>query len=458
MPWQQVSPGRYERDFDSLEHFYRGIAAAGEPLRKQQYLISGRIRLKSAPPVPQLQQAWKALRHQYPQIAAVANEAGDKFVYTVPSPEALDAWLQETLIVDTSSSADSLYSTLTPSPIFKLYFLPHARELLFRTPHWRIDGIGLLHLQHAFLRLLAEGAPAEITFDGSEAARLALSLDEAASVPQEVTSEISQAADAELGAFLAGQPAITIATLSNQLPAATQRYGISLPVDLSQRIIAASKARGFTVTTSVHAALVVATQPHALHDDDPSTRGTPGGKYTTLNVVDLRKYLPVPWNGSQAAVSVYHTGVPCTVDLDQHRHFTSIATVLGAGYKRDLRKDEPRNMFGFLSEYVRKVLELLGATPDDLLEVPAHPQLSSLGVINDYVQTRYEGKTATVEVEDWWVAVEVANRLLQSYVWTWNGQLHLGVNYNEAFYERSFVKQFVEEWKEVLVRELVGGQ
>lgn len=37
-------------------------------------------------------------------------------------------------------------------------FDPHARELLFRTPHWRIDGIGLLHLQHAFFRILADGA------------------------------------------------------------------------------------------------------------------------------------------------------------------------------------------------------------------------------------------------------------------------------------------------------------
>ena len=47
-----------------------------------------------------------------------------------------------------------------PSFLFRLFYLPRKRELLFRTPHWRIDGIGLVHLQTAFLRILADGAPA----------------------------------------------------------------------------------------------------------------------------------------------------------------------------------------------------------------------------------------------------------------------------------------------------------
>lgn len=77
----------------------------------------------------------------------------------MPSAQALEAWLHETFIVEPEgTSADSLYSTLKPPSVFQLHYLPHARELLFRTPHWRIDGIGLLHLQHAFFRILADGA------------------------------------------------------------------------------------------------------------------------------------------------------------------------------------------------------------------------------------------------------------------------------------------------------------
>jgi hypothetical protein len=94
----------------------------------------------------QLQQAWKALRHQYPQIAAVPDETGTKFVYTVPLSQELEAWLKETFIVvpeGEGSSADGLFTTLPPSLIFKLYYLPHSRELLFRTPHWRIDCGGM---------------------------------------------------------------------------------------------------------------------------------------------------------------------------------------------------------------------------------------------------------------------------------------------------------------------------
>ncbi|KAL2221262.1 hypothetical protein M432DRAFT_265413 [Thermoascus aurantiacus ATCC 26904] len=56
----------------------------------------------------------------------------------------------------------------------------------------------------------------------------------------------------------------------------------------------------------------------------------------------------------------------------------------------------------------------------------------------------------------WWVAVEGTNRLLLTSVWTWNGQLHLGVNYNEAFYERGLCRA-VRGGVEGGVGEGVGG-
>lgn len=147
-------------------------------------MISSAIKLESLPSAADVQQAWKALRKQYPQIAAVADDSGTRFVYTVPSPAELETWAQETFIVEsTKSSADNLYTTLEPSPLFKIYYLKETRELLFRMPHWRIDGIGLMDLQTAFLRIIADGPPADVQLDGSEAARLTPALDEVASVP-----------------------------------------------------------------------------------------------------------------------------------------------------------------------------------------------------------------------------------------------------------------------------------
>lgn len=48
------------------------------------------------------------------------------------------------------------------------------------------------------------------------------------------------------------------------------------------------------------------------------------------------------------------------------------------------------------------------------------------------------------------------DRSIPVHLWTYDGQMHLSCNYNEAFYEREFVKRFVEEWKAVLVDELLG--
>jgi hypothetical protein len=388
-------------------------------------------------------------------MAAVPNEEGSRFVYTVPSPEALAAWLRETVILEEAedSSAEDLYSTLTPSSTFKLYVLPHSRELLFRAPHWRIDGIGMLHLQNAFFRLLADGASRQgLSSDDSAASPLSPPLDEVACVPQEGTPAMRQAADEEINVCLSGLPALSLATKPVPLPAHTRRHGINLAPALSQRIFAACKERGVTVTATVHAALILAMAPHAQHNFDPATRGVGGGKYTAWIPLDLRKYLPAPWH--QAAVSVYQTGLPCSINLSDTNGFDAIAAALASVYRRPLDKDEPRNLFHFLSEYVRKTLGLLSAAPADPLKAPAHPELSSLGRINDYVQTAYVGAACTVEIEDWWMAIEQVTRSFQAYLWTWDGQLHLGANYNDAFYEAGFIEAFVDNWKAMLVQAL----
>jgi hypothetical protein len=70
----------------------------------------------------------------------------------------------------------------------------------------------------------------------------------------------------------------------------------------------------------------------------------------------------------------------------------------------------------------------LGATPPDPLRASAHPELSSIGRINDYLEAEFKEKAATIEVEDWWIAFEVINRLLLTNLWTWNGEMCLSVS------------------------------
>ncbi|KAJ5783185.1 hypothetical protein N7457_004959 [Penicillium paradoxum] len=182
--------------------------------------------------------------------------------------------------------------------------------------------------------------------------------------------------------------------MRDALPTISRRIRCSFSLETTSRIITVCKSRGLTVTAAIHAALVVAVLPYAERDFIPETRGQGGGNYTGFNVIDLRKYVPAPFNGPETAVSVYHTVIP-----------TSIASSIQKVYSRDLSKDEPRNIFKLLAEYVGKVLDLLNTQPDDPLHAPAHPELSSIGIIIDHPQAQHEGAAMNIEVEEWWVAV-----------------------------------------------------
>ncbi|CAI7608362.1 unnamed protein product [Penicillium viridicatum] len=442
MPLKQVKFGQYERPFNTLELFYRGIAATGEPFQKEHV-----IQLKNVPSVTQLRQAWKGLRHQHPQIAAIPDETSSRLIYAVPSPENLEEWLQMTFVVHYSEArpAESLDAVLPQSSLFTLHYLPQSRELFFRTPHWRTDGTGMILLQHDFLALLARGPQFTLEFDGSEVSRIPPSLDEAAGISLDITDEMKVATEAELAVIANGTaPSSILQTLHNTTPGNSRRLSTFFTKDLSGQLIAASRLRGLKVTAAVQSALILAVRPHLTPVD---------GRLVCFNTYDLRDRVPAPWSGPQGATGLYHTGRPCSIDLVANKDYDTIATTLTSHYQRDL---EP--LFKIMPCYVQTIGSLL-ATPLELaIQEPgaAHPELSSLGVIDDRLPTVHAGPATTVEIEDWWLGVQIINRVLQTYLWTREGKLHLACHFNDAFYEGEFVEGFLEEWKARLVEGLIA--
>ncbi|OJI82786.1 hypothetical protein ASPTUDRAFT_123558 [Aspergillus tubingensis CBS 134.48] len=461
MSWTQVSPNRYERPFDSIESFYRIVAAAGAPLNKEHYLITCTLQLQPPlPPTSAIEQAWKALRYVYPQLAAEPEADGngsERFVYeAITSTTQLDAWVQETFHIDTNRTSNDLYEQLTPSPRVHLYYLPNTSEVVFRTPHWRIDGIGLHHMQSAFLQLLADGTIHPI--DGTEPSRLCPAVDQAISdsnLPNTSTPLDEPAATAasyrELQACLTqtDNGNLMLPTLPNVLPTNPRRILRHIDSATTTRLLEACSAHNITITAATHAALALTGLQFALYSENKPD-------YVGFNPLDLRRYLPEPWNGPAAAVSLYHTGLPFRMPLyptqvEKHEEFLRLAREFTSLYRRNLAKEAPQNIFDFLPTYVGRVMQVLGAAPPDPLLAPAHPELSSMGRVNELLKSEVEGKERKVKVEEWWVAIEVINRLLLTQVWTFNGELVLSVHWNEAFYERSFVEGVFDRWREVLV-------
>ena len=441
MPWTETSAGHFERPFDSLERFYRAISAGGVAFNREHFVVNAVVRFRLDPSIGDIEQAlmnaWMTLRYDYPQIAAYGR--GTTYIYEVPTTPSVDSWLSETFITkQITASPSSVCEDLAPSELAKMYYFPHTSEILFRSSHWRIDGIGSLFLLNHFLKTLAH--PRSVKF-GDEAKNLSIGLDEVTNTPSQVTSEMEQSATDLLMRFVNNVPSIGLPTSKSQNPGGSARCKLTFTLPLSTSLIARCKASGLSVTAATHAAIIGATLQHA----DPEK---PADKYTSFSNFDLRKYCPPPYSSATKAVSIFHTGIPVVVKISG---FQEDAAQLQKLYSRRLNVPGPNNIFSFLACYVDKVNTLFMQPPPPESVPPTEPSLSSLGIIDNVIADKHGN---VVEVTDFWLGVDMLSRQLMLYVWTRQGKLQLSACYNREFYAREFVETFLSDVKDILVKGL----
>lgn len=437
MPWNETSAGHFERPFESLERFYRAMSASGVALHREHFVISALLRLRLSTsmedPEKALRHAWKTLRYDFPQIAAYSE--GDNYIYDVPTASIIDSWLSETFISEqATSSTTSVCGNSAPISLAKMHYFPHTSEILFRSSHWHIDGIGALHLLDQFLGILAH--PRAVEF-GDEGKNLSIGVDEAANVPLEVTPEMEKCATDLLMQFVNNVPSIGLPTSAIQTPGSSARCETRFSPQQNSSIIARCKASGFSVTAATHAAIVSATSQAA----DPRY---PADKYTSFSSFDLRKYCPSPYNSADKAVSNFHTGIPVVISPSTFQKNVAQFQNL---YSRRLNVQGQDNVFAFLACYVDKVYALFTQPPAPGSLPPCEPSLSSLGVIDDFIAQKHGD---TVEVMDFWLGVDMLSRQLMVYVWTHLRELKLSACYNEVFYAREFVQDFLLAIQDIL--------
>ena len=438
MPWIETTPGHFERPFDSLERFYRIIAAGGAGLNREHYAISAVVKFHLDQSISDaesaLQHAWKTMRYECPQVAAFAQE--NTYVYEVPDPTTLTSWLAHTFVVEPSTvTAAELYNTFKPTALATLHYLPHTSEILFHSSHWRIDGIGSLRLLDRFFGALAKPHPVHF---GDEGKNLSLSLDEAASVPERTTPEMEQAATEKIMEFVNNVPSLSLPFDSSKSPGGTRRHEIELDPHLTSAIISGCKANDLSVTVATHAAIVCATQS----DADAETLGN---KYTTWLPFNLRKYCKPPYNGAKYPVTNFHTGIPMSITPSD---FIENASQLRNIYSQDL-SEEPCNVLSFLAHYHEKVCALFTQPSPPGTRPPSEPSLSSMGLIDQYLANSYGNK---IEIKNFWLGVEWLLPQIFIHVWTRSGRMKIGACYNENFYTVEFVQNFLEKVVNMLIK------
>ena len=377
--WKETSPGHFERPFDSIERFVWAIARGSLAMNREHWSVSvfARFEMKSSLKDTEnaLRHAWKTMRYDHPQLACVVH--GETKIYEVPDSAALNAWLDQTFIIASASATkQELLASFAPSALATLHFLPSKSEIIIHSSHWRIDAIGALSLLRNLFDAIAE--PRQVQF-GDEGKNLSPSRDEAANYSTSdewgssaLAKEREKAATDLVMQLISNMPSIGLPTqVPNRTPGGTHRLEVVLEPGPTSVIVSASKRRGLTVTTALHAALIIALQQ--VTPAPPSS----SSKYTSWGIFNVRPLLKAPFNDPTIhPVATDIVGLPLTLHTST---YTNLALQLKEFYRRHLPPSADGHIRGdVLVSFTNQLGDIVGeALPPDVA-APIEPVLSSL--------------------------------------------------------------------------------
>ncbi|KAK8062321.1 hypothetical protein PG997_014418 [Apiospora hydei] len=434
MAWKKTDvEGVYSRPLGENETFIKLVGDAGLqlPQKREHWAINYMATIapkgsfESADLVAHFRRAWAHMRFQHPSLAADSPPT---------EPRSMHGSTRLFSVAADAKSSAEVIPTFQPTGLAKLVWIPQSSELLGHTSHWRTDGVGAILLLDAFLALASDpqlADPASLAW-GTEIERLAPCVEEAAAMPTESTPELKERGAAAMGTFAHAAGAIGIPSLGDaaMLPAGTRSASLTFDKEESQRIIAACKQLGVSVTTAAHAS--VAGANYALADAAERDKK----HYTSTVRFALRPYLPAPYSTPAFAAGLYTTGWMKRVEPHM-----SWAERLQS-YADDYKKGITRDFLDSHREYALQLGALIRSLKPDGTP-PSDMDISSIGVVDKMVRSFYGTPQAGFEVKAVGVGVEILSRQGTTFVWTFRDQLNLSVNYNESFHSDEQMQEFV---------------
>ena len=341
LAWHETLPGHWERPLKGMEVFFVRIGQLKSHLcdNKPNLAISSSIKLAQPLPInPEkledaIRQAWIHLRFQQPSLAIRADSKRLIMEYdTVIGRETLSRWAQETFhVIPNASSAQSYFPSFAAATVPMLYYFSSSREIVFRAPHWAIDGMGTLRLWRTLLQLLSEPPTIDYTDWGTEAKRLAPHYEQIWGFGMEEESDLAEEAEEILTKWLTNLPGVGPASsIATDPPGKCARLKETLDESETAAVIANCKTLKTTVTSAVHAAFALACSGEDICDPQLSSRGL-----SIIPSYDLRPYLPAPYNSDEFAVAVYYT--PWFLYLSLKDNFSDLCTQLHQIYHTTLK-------------------------------------------------------------------------------------------------------------------------
>lgn len=434
LEWTQTSASTYERQIDDFETFFRFIAAAGQGRPdKQNWYTTTAVKVDTHRNhfVADVREAWKALRHDFPSYAAVIEN--DRWVYRLAGHgEELSTWLEETFHVHyVQRSARQLFPFETnPSERVVLHVLPNTQELVLQAPHTHVDGIGMVTFFNHLMRLLVGPEDHLDRPFGTEGSNLTPPLTTMANVKPYTPSQ-KQAWDANLQNFLSQFPTVRVHNENRGARATTAKMQwLTFSREETAAIASKSKALGFSVTAAAQAAMSHAAR---IHGQVSNTT------HSTFAIYSAREYIDPAVYDHSTLVGPNVLSMPGVFPIAPGFVETAqMARQVFLDYKKDdlLRAASPF--------WATDIPATLSAPLPPEWPVAADLQLSSVGIVDNYIDSVYQsqepGARSTLEVQDLWISLDMLYPNVAVEMWTFRGQLVIELIYNESYHREESVR------------------
>ncbi|KAF4977299.1 hypothetical protein FZEAL_6187 [Fusarium zealandicum] len=489
--WTETSPGFWERGLDEGEKNYKNLETLFEGSGRVFFAITGHVSVQVPVPSGQdketesnkvdaaLRKAWVASRYDYPTIAShvVYNPTKPFFreIYQTPkSEDDVQSWLDASFVpIESEQTGTDWANTDPPVPKMPTVFVlspPSSsniirRDLVLRSPHEMIDGIGTMHLwntliRHASLAYQGGGSWLPPALDGSETKSLSPPYRVAAAIPVEPTEIQKRKIDAiaaELTTPITDIQVLSIPFRQGSLtPNKHQRLEHRFSAQDTDRMLERCREAGVTITHAFHAAIAM-----AVRDLQPPQKEHARGRYTSWILRNERPYCQAPYNTEKHAAAAYHSisGRAIHVDVDlptfddsrdsaQERHkdeFLDIMQQFRTFY--DSIKNDPDHyaLVCAICALFTPPIPDAELAPNSKRPVPPprdlpSVSLSSLGRIDDKVDHSH----GEFQLHDPWVTGEELMNGYGCFLGTFRGELVLSGVYNDAWHDADEMSIFLK--------------
>ncbi|OAL49919.1 hypothetical protein IQ07DRAFT_587605 [Pyrenochaeta sp. DS3sAY3a] len=498
LTWQQTSLGRWDREVDEAERFYTLLAKSCEGSGRMFFAITGfvSVSVQTADSITEevakrleeaLRSAWLRLRYDYPTIASQVkydeHEKVWKKLYTPFYEDDVEVqtkeWLGKTFVPinpgvsgldwcnsDPPAPKVPTLFVITPTDTKSLEDNVLRRDLVIRSPHDTMDGIGTLQLLN---NLLAHAAQAyenpgawKPPPPGSEFRNLSPPIRVAASIPPILSLKLQQ----DLQDLIAGNAALRqeVDVLSvpfksgPTVPGKHQRIALEIPASDTARLLSASKSLGATITHIYHAAIAI-----AVRDFQKAGPRARTGRYITYSLINERPKCNGDYSTSKHAAAVYHSvsGNHLAIDL-----------TIPSDTDEAMNEEQAREEFRAVVQQMKSYYHSIRDSPDNLAlspsfwsmgtphvpdptstNIPIPPpnntpsvSISSMGVVDKIIRPQH----GALKADNPWVTGEELGTGLGLFLGTWKGNLNLSAAYNDAWHDKETVEEFVKHCQDVV--------